>query len=217
MMMAALSVNAQGEEILTTQQSDIKGSWHAIVDDIYTCFTFANNGLVNVLMTVDINDENFSAQMKVTIPGTYSVTGSKLNIVTDKERCDIQLDNFKMKGDAEGMEDIAKKVFNFAITNQIYPNEDNYRYERRSAEMEVLINKDVACVFGLPVNAVNMTTGEVEGGFADFYWYKKATGEIKYILVRSDKRNAGQKIDSKGRCVYAFSKMIVGEKNVTVS
>ena len=43
------------------------------------------------------------------------------------------------------------------------------------------------------------------------------TGEIKYILVRSDKRNAGQKIDSKGRCVYAFSKMIVGEKNVTVS
>jgi hypothetical protein len=110
MMMAALSVNAQGEEILTTQQSDIKGSWHAIVDDIYTCFTFANNGLVNVLMTVDINDENFSAQMKVTIPGTYSVTGSKLNIVTDKERCDIQLDNFKMKGDAEGMEDIAKNL-----------------------------------------------------------------------------------------------------------
>ena len=47
--------------------------------------------------------------------------------------------------------------------------------------MEVLINKDVACVFGLPVNAVNMTTGEVEGGFADFYWYKKATGEIKHI------------------------------------
>ena len=44
------------------------------------------------------------------------------------------------------------------------------------------------------------------------------TGEIKYILVRSDsKRNAGQKIDSKGRCVYAFSKMVVGEKNVTVS
>lgn len=44
------------------------------------------------------------------------------------------------------------------------------------------------------------------------------TGEIKYILVRSDNnRAAGQKIDSKGRCVYTFSKMIVGEKNVTVS
>ena len=44
------------------------------------------------------------------------------------------------------------------------------------------------------------------------------TGEVKYILVRSDaKHNPGQKIDSKGRHVYAFSKMIVGEKNVTVS
>lgn len=44
------------------------------------------------------------------------------------------------------------------------------------------------------------------------------TGEIKYILVRSDNnRTTGQKIDSKGRCVYTFSKMIVGEKNVTVS
>ena len=44
------------------------------------------------------------------------------------------------------------------------------------------------------------------------------TGEIKYILVRSDNNRAtGQKIDSKGRCVYTFSKMIVGEKNVTVS
>ena len=44
------------------------------------------------------------------------------------------------------------------------------------------------------------------------------TGEIKYILVRSDNNRAtGQKIDSKGRCVYTFSKMIVGEKNVSVS
>ncbi len=44
------------------------------------------------------------------------------------------------------------------------------------------------------------------------------TGEVKYILVRSDANlKSGQKIDSKGRCVYAFSKMIVGEKNVTVS
>ena len=44
------------------------------------------------------------------------------------------------------------------------------------------------------------------------------TGEIKYILVRSDNNRAtGQKIESKGRCVYTFSKMIVGEKNVTVS
>ena len=44
------------------------------------------------------------------------------------------------------------------------------------------------------------------------------TGEIKYILVRADsKANTGQKIDYKGRTVYAFSKMIVGEKNVTVS
>ena len=44
------------------------------------------------------------------------------------------------------------------------------------------------------------------------------TGEIKYILVREDsKHSTGHKIDSKGRTVYTFSKMIVGEKNVTVS
>ncbi|MBQ3390553.1 MAG: hypothetical protein IJG57_05745 [Firmicutes bacterium] len=40
---------------------------------------------------------------------------------------------------------------------------------------------EVACVIGLPVIPVNMTTGQEESGFVDFYWYKKATGEIKYI------------------------------------
>lgn len=44
------------------------------------------------------------------------------------------------------------------------------------------------------------------------------TGEIKYILVRNDAKSPiGKKIDSKGRSVYAFSKMLVGEKNITVS
>ena len=42
------------------------------------------------------------------------------------------------------------------------------------------------------------------------------TGEMKYILVRGD-NPTGQKIDSKGRAVYAFSRMIVGDKNITVS
>ena len=44
------------------------------------------------------------------------------------------------------------------------------------------------------------------------------TGEIRYILVRSDSTlPADRKIDSKGRAVYSFSKMLVGEKNITVS
>ena len=111
MMMAALSVNAQGEEILTTQQSDIKGSWHAIVDDIYTCFTFANNGLVNAMIKGYFNGDVFSTQVTIMIPGTYSVTGSKIYIVADKERCDMKLENLKMNGDYEGMEDNARPMF----------------------------------------------------------------------------------------------------------
>ncbi len=42
------------------------------------------------------------------------------------------------------------------------------------------------------------------------------SGEMKYILVRGD-NPVGQKIDSKGRAVYSFSRMIVGDKNITVS
>ena len=43
------------------------------------------------------------------------------------------------------------------------------------------------------------------------------TGEMKYILVKGSDYAANQRIDSKGRAVYTFSRMIVGEKNVTVS
>lgn len=43
------------------------------------------------------------------------------------------------------------------------------------------------------------------------------SGEMKYILVKTSDHIVNQKIDSKGRAVYAFSRMIVGEKNVTVS
>ena len=81
----------------------------------------------------------------------------------------------------ETIADIKNKVFNYAIANQVYPNENGYRFERRSAQMDVVMDKDVACVIGLPVIPVNMTTGQEESGFVDFYWYKKATGEIKYI------------------------------------
>ena len=42
------------------------------------------------------------------------------------------------------------------------------------------------------------------------------SGEMKYILVRGD-NPTGQKIDSRGRAVYTFSRMIVGDRNITVS
>ena len=63
-----------------------------------------------------------------------------------------------------------------------------------------------------------MTSNGTVLGTLDEMVIDTETGEIKYILVRSDPRKGtGQKIDSKGRTVYTFSKMIVGEKNVTVS
>jgi len=63
-----------------------------------------------------------------------------------------------------------------------------------------------------------MTANGAVLGVLDEMVIDTETGEIKYILVRSGPKHVpGQKIDSKGRCVYTFSKMVVGEKNVTVS
>ena len=74
-------------------------------------------------------------------------------------------------GSGDPMADIGKIVFDYAVTHLIYSNEDNYRYERRSAGMEVLINKEFACVFRLSVNAVNMTTGETDESLAEIAGY----------------------------------------------
>lgn len=63
-----------------------------------------------------------------------------------------------------------------------------------------------------------VTSNGTDLGILDELVVDTETGEIKYILVKGDSNTqAGQMIDAKGRRVYAFSKMIVGEKNVTVS
>ena len=111
MMMAALSVNAQGEESITPQQYNIKGAWHSLDDDMRIYFTFGDNGLVNAMIKGYFNGDVFSTQVTIMIPGTYSVTGSKIYIVADKERCDMKLENLKMNGDYEGMEDNARPMF----------------------------------------------------------------------------------------------------------
>lgn len=44
-----------------------------------------------------------------------------------------------------------------------------------------------------------------------------ATGEMRYLLVRAgEQARPGQRVDSKGRAVYAFTKLNVGEGTVTI-
>ena len=77
--------------------------------------------------------------------------------------------------------EIKEKVYEFALKNQPYPDDEEYRYERNLSDAEVLMDADEACVIGLPVIPVNIQTGETESGAVDFYWFHKSTGEIKYI------------------------------------
>jgi len=77
--------------------------------------------------------------------------------------------------------DIIAKVYDFALKNQAYPEDEYYRYERNQSDAEILLNADPACVIGVPVCPINKETGEPDSGAVDFYWYEKSTGVIKYI------------------------------------
>ncbi len=81
----------------------------------------------------------------------------------------------------ESMSQIKQKVYNYAITHEKYPDDEEYRYERTLSDIEVLRDESVACVLGIPVIAYDKYTGEDAGGAVDFYWYKKSTGEIKFV------------------------------------
>lgn len=77
--------------------------------------------------------------------------------------------------------EIKDKVFDFALNNQSYPSDSNYQYKRSLNEVEVMLDIDEVCIIGIPVCPVNIQTGQSEGGAVDYYWYKKTTGEIKYV------------------------------------
>lgn len=100
MMMAALSINAQS----------IKGTWKVPADDTQIFFTFGDSDELNILISNEFEDEEMAAAVKVTIPGTYSVTGSKLRMLTDKEKFDVKVEKLEIKGDDKGMEGILKPM-----------------------------------------------------------------------------------------------------------
>ncbi len=77
--------------------------------------------------------------------------------------------------------EIRQKVYDFALKNQPYPDDEAYRYERRLADIDLLLDTEEACVLGIPVRPIMLQTGEEVAGAVDFYWYRKSTGEIKYI------------------------------------
>ena len=92
--------------------------------------------------------------------------------------------------------EIKEKVYDFALNNQIYPDDDYYRYERDLNKTDVQLDTDKACIIGIPVIPVNIQTGKTESGAVDFYWYRKSTGEIKYIGGGQDWQDDWVDIDS---------------------
>lgn len=83
--------------------------------------------------------------------------------------------------DSTAVLEIKEKVFKYAIENQNYPSDEEFKYERSLGDAQVLLDAEEAYIIGIPVCPVNIQTGEQESGAVDFYWYKKSTGEIKYI------------------------------------
>ena len=82
--------------------------------------------------------------------------------------------------------EIKEKVYNFALENQLYPDDEVYRYERNVSDAELVRDEDEACIIGIPVCPVNIQTGKSESGAVDFYWYSKPTGQIRYVCGGQD-------------------------------
>ena len=100
-------------------------------------------------------------------------------VLWDGDTSSIYIGKHEQK--TESLTQIMSKVYNYAVKNQQYPDDEEFRYERSLNDTEVLMDRDVACVIGVAVLAYDKYTGEEAGGAVDFYWYKKATGEIKLI------------------------------------
>ena len=94
------------------------------------------------------------------------------------------------------IDDIKKAVYDFALKNDTYPPDDAYYYVREFGNVEVECDKPVACVIGVPCIAYDKTTNEAVDGAVDFYWYKKATGEIKHIGGGQDWSDSWVNIDT---------------------
>lgn len=63
-----------------------------------------------------------------------------------------------------------------------------------------------------------VTSGGTPLGTLDELVVDTETGEIRYILIRFDSHcPKPEKLDAKGRGVYIFSKMLVGEQKIIVS
>ncbi len=91
--------------------------------------------------------------------------------------------------DSTDILEIKKRVYGFALENQLYPDDEEFRYERRLEDAQLLLDADVACIIGIPVCPVNIQTGKPESGAVDFYWYSKSSGEIKFIRGGQDWQN----------------------------
>ena len=76
---------------------------------------------------------------------------------------------------------IKEIVYQYALEHQLYPSDTQYEYHRSLSDAELLLDAEEACVIGIPVCPVSLETGQQESGAVDFYWYKKPTGEIKYL------------------------------------
>lgn len=62
-----------------------------------------------------------------------------------------------------------------------------------------------------------VTSGGTMLGTLDELVVDTETGEVRYILIRFDSHcPRPEKIDGKGRGVYIFSKMLVGEQKIIV-
>lgn len=88
--------------------------------------------------------------------------------------------------ESSAISEIKEKVYNFALENQLYPDEEDYRYERSLDDARLMLDAEEACIIGIPVCPVNIQTGESESGAVDYYWYSKSTGEIKYVCGGQD-------------------------------
>ena len=106
MVMAALSINAQ----------DIKGTWVAAQDEMKIYFTFGDNGALNIQMTSEVDDEDFSAKMKFELPGSYSINDSKMNLVIDESGIKIKIDELKGKGENADTEELMKPLLEGALS-----------------------------------------------------------------------------------------------------
>lgn len=166
-----------GKNIYVGYTSDFSKGYHDYIENTFTYDTgthqFVKSGGGNSIFAPEKTGSSKTSETSGTETGKSDSPGTSGS------------SSAKNLSDSE----ICKLVYDYAIKNQKYPDQDGLYTKRSLEETFIDYTEGDACLVGVSVMDYESPTFEEDtcvDGAEDVYWYNKKTGEIKYLGATQD-------------------------------